>query len=99
MKNFFLSAAIAAVLTIATSTAQLALSQEVKEVQASPLAQAETLHCAIYVGDPETIRPHGPVRDNGRPCESYWANDTDEDERESLQIRGASATPAVAVKR
>ena len=81
MKKFLVSAALATVLTAVASTAQVAMSQDLRALaDAKPMR----LKCAIHVGDAQSIRPKAsaPSAADNRPCESYWADDTDADERE-----------------
>lgn len=96
MKKLLYSAAIAVFLTAATSTLQVAMSQDLRGLAA---AKPMRLKCAVYVGDAGSIRPaaaSASVSSAGRPCESYWADDTAEDERESAELRHAAAPSPAA---
>ena len=93
MKNFLISAAMAVVLTVASSTVKVAISKDLRS-----LADAKPLpfKCAVYVGELTSIRQHAPASAAGRQCESYWADDTSEDERENGLGRRVASTSSPA---
>lgn len=82
MKKMLFSAALAATLTFTLAAASIAAADD---PGALPDA-SQKFKCAVYKGDPG-IRKHTPAQVAGRECETYWANDTVEDEREMEQLR------------
>lgn len=78
MKNVALSAtcaiALTAVLAVAHVSTTKAFALSVPKTATHPVS----LKCALHVG--ETLSTQG-TKPNA-PCETYWANDTAEDEQE-----------------
>ena len=85
MKKFLTSFACASFLTIVAAAASIASTPE-------QAAGEQHLKCAIYKKDAHA-KPGAP-----RVCETYWANDTAEDERElaeaATRVSVAATTPS-----
>ena len=92
MKKFLTSFACASFLTIVAAAASIASTPEGEHA-----AGEQPLKCAIYKKDAHA-KPGAP-----RVCETYWGNDTAEDERElaesARKVALAATTPSAPSSR